>query len=378
MKRNLTVAAALLIAALCQARDVRSPNGSYAIRAENSISLVDLESGSTLLVLDQDASGESRVEVAWAPNSMKVAIVEDDARGSVVLGAWTDERSIPADMASDPEFLKGPSDVVGRPGTWHKTIQDDNEKAIFSEAQRRFGGLVVAESRVFAGWISNDAIRVKGEIRLSSGKRCAYQYVAQFNPNVVGHLSKAGFKQGVLVGRNHQFLWEGWTLFWQDSWQGAARLLQPERLRLEPHCCWSFSVSASHREPSFEEGVWPHYTERKKCRARNFYAPFFERSFVDIQAASTVLAATRLKESGLGQTQHLPAIVNALAPQGALALIDDPDSLDIVPFKRKSLSVHWELMFTRSLFGTPNMDQQHRLLTEVGAGTLSAYELQRI
>ena len=173
MKRNLTVAAALLIAALCQARDVRSPNGSYAIRVENSISLVDLESGSTLLVLDQDASGESRVEVAWAPNSMKVAIVEDEARGSVVLGAWTDERIIPADMASDPEFLKGPSDVVGRPATWHKTIQDDNEKAIFSEAQRRFGGLVVAESRVFAGWISNDAIRVKGEIRLSNGKRCA-------------------------------------------------------------------------------------------------------------------------------------------------------------------------------------------------------------
>ena len=126
--------AALLIAALCQARDVRSPNGSYAIRAENSISLVDLESGSTLMVLDKDASGESRVEVAWAPNSMKVAIVEDEARGSVVLGAWTDERSIPADMASDPEFLKGPSDVVDRPATWHKTIQDDNEKAIFSEA----------------------------------------------------------------------------------------------------------------------------------------------------------------------------------------------------------------------------------------------------
>ena len=26
----------------------------------------------------------------------------------------------------------------GGPATWHKTIQDDNEKAIFSEAQRRF------------------------------------------------------------------------------------------------------------------------------------------------------------------------------------------------------------------------------------------------
>jgi NADPH:quinone reductase len=70
--------------------------------------------------------------------------------------------------------------------------------------------------------------------------------------------------------------------------------------------------------------------------------------------------------AGLTATdQHLPGIVNALAPQGALALIDDPDSLDIVPFKRKSLSVHWEMMFTRSLFGTPDMDQQHRLLTEV-------------
>jgi hypothetical protein len=84
------MAAALLIAALCHARDVRSPNGKYAIRAEQSISVVDLESGSTLLVLDKDASSESRVEVAWAPNSMKVAIVEDDARGSVVLGAWDD------------------------------------------------------------------------------------------------------------------------------------------------------------------------------------------------------------------------------------------------------------------------------------------------
>ena len=37
MKRNLTVAAALLIATFCQARDLRSPNGRYAIRAESRI-----------------------------------------------------------------------------------------------------------------------------------------------------------------------------------------------------------------------------------------------------------------------------------------------------------------------------------------------------
>jgi zinc-binding alcohol dehydrogenase family protein len=63
--------------------------------------------------------------------------------------------------------------------------------------------------------------------------------------------------------------------------------------------------------------------------------------------------------------QHLPAIQEAIAPQGRLALIDDPKSLDVLPFKRKSVSVHWELMFTRSLFQTADMIAQHHLLNEV-------------
>jgi zinc-binding alcohol dehydrogenase family protein len=66
-----------------------------------------------------------------------------------------------------------------------------------------------------------------------------------------------------------------------------------------------------------------------------------------------------------GSDRHQPAILEALAPQGALALIDDPKSFDIVPFKRKSLSVHWELMFTRSLYDTPDMIEQHRILNRV-------------
>ncbi len=72
--------------------------------------------------------------------------------------------------------------------------------------------------------------------------------------------------------------------------------------------------------------------------------------------------------AGLTATaQHLPAIVEAIAPQGALAVIDDPKTLDVVPFKRKSAAVHWELMFTRSLFHTPDMQAQHDLLTEIAA-----------
>ena len=68
----------------------------------------------------------------------------------------------------------------------------------------------------------------------------------------------------------------------------------------------------------------------------------------------------------LTQTEaHFDQIVEAIAPQGQFALIDDPVSLDVTKFKRKSVSVHWELMFTRALFGTADMIGQHRLLTEV-------------
>jgi len=68
-----------------------------------------------------------------------------------------------------------------------------------------------------------------------------------------------------------------------------------------------------------------------------------------------------------GTDKHWPAILAAIAPQGRVALIDDPKTLDIVPFKRKSVTVSWELMFTRSLFDTPDMIEQHRLLSEVSA-----------
>jgi zinc-binding alcohol dehydrogenase family protein len=62
---------------------------------------------------------------------------------------------------------------------------------------------------------------------------------------------------------------------------------------------------------------------------------------------------------------HFAQLIEALRPQGKLALIDDPKTLDVVPMKRKALSLHWELMFTRSLFETPDMIKQHELLNRV-------------
>ena len=91
-----------------------------------------------------------------------------------------------------------------------------------------------------------------------------------------------------------------------------------------------------------------------------------------------------LKQAGHGQVthvasltqteQHLDQLVEALQPQGKLALIDDPKALDVSKLKRKSLSLHWEFMYTRSMFETPDMIEQHNLLNRVAelidAGTL--------
>ncbi|WP_455182903.1 zinc-binding alcohol dehydrogenase family protein [Azospirillum palustre] len=72
--------------------------------------------------------------------------------------------------------------------------------------------------------------------------------------------------------------------------------------------------------------------------------------------------------------RHFQDLVELVAPQGHIGLIDDPEPIDVRLLKRKSVSLHWELMFTRPLFQTDDMIAQHELLTEVSrlvdAGTL--------
>ncbi|HZH09262.1 MAG TPA: zinc-binding alcohol dehydrogenase family protein [Microvirga sp.] len=72
---------------------------------------------------------------------------------------------------------------------------------------------------------------------------------------------------------------------------------------------------------------------------------------------------------------HFAEIAKLIAPQGRFALIDDPkDPLDISLLKGKSVSIHWESMFTRSTFQTADMERQHEILNEaarlVEAGTI--------
>lgn len=79
--------------------------------------------------------------------------------------------------------------------------------------------------------------------------------------------------------------------------------------------------------------------------------------------------------ASLNQTEHhYPEIIKVIAPQGKLALIDDPATLDLVPLKLKCASVHWEFMFARSMFETSDMQKQYDLLNEIArlidAGTI--------
>jgi zinc-binding alcohol dehydrogenase family protein len=87
--------------------------------------------------------------------------------------------------------------------------------------------------------------------------------------------------------------------------------------------------------------------------------------------------AQALKDGGHGQVDYVAAlthtdkhyaqIIESLKPQGALGVIDDMAGLDLMAMKQKALSLHWELMFTRSMFGTPDMAEQGRLLAQVAA-----------
>jgi len=85
--------------------------------------------------------------------------------------------------------------------------------------------------------------------------------------------------------------------------------------------------------------------------------------------------AQALKDAGHGEVdfvaaltqtgQHFEQIIESLKPQGAMAIIDDMPVLDAMKLKPKALSLHWELMFTRSMYGTPDMAEQGKLLAEV-------------
>jgi zinc-binding alcohol dehydrogenase family protein len=85
------------------------------------------------------------------------------------------------------------------------------------------------------------------------------------------------------------------------------------------------------------------------------------------QVRAAGLAAPDYVVSLTHTEQHFAQIAELIAPQGKFGLIDDPapGAIEIGALKRKSVSLHWEFMFTRSLYATPDLIEQHKLLAEV-------------
>jgi NADPH2:quinone reductase len=65
--------------------------------------------------------------------------------------------------------------------------------------------------------------------------------------------------------------------------------------------------------------------------------------------------------------KHWRALCDIIAPQGALCAIDDFSTIEIGRLKSKAASFHWEAMFARAIYQTPDIAKQHLLLNEVAA-----------
>jgi NADPH:quinone reductase len=77
---------------------------------------------------------------------------------------------------------------------------------------------------------------------------------------------------------------------------------------------------------------------------------------IGVPEVDYVLIATALEP-------YFPQLAEIVKPQGAVSLIVSPTKpVDLGPLMSKSISVAWELMFTRSMFGTSDMIEQHKLL----------------
>ncbi|MBT8295660.1 MAG: zinc-binding alcohol dehydrogenase family protein [Gramella sp.] len=66
--------------------------------------------------------------------------------------------------------------------------------------------------------------------------------------------------------------------------------------------------------------------------------------------------------------QHWENMVELIAPQGEICcVVNTKNNVDLNALKNKSVSFHWELMFTRSMFNTEDMIAQHEILKRISS-----------
>ena len=105
--------------------------------------------------------------------------------------------------------------------------------------------------------------------------------------------------------------------------------------------------------------------EREWCRKNGADHVLDHTKPIAAQVAALRIAPVKFVFSTNMTGHHFPQIAELIAPQGRFGLIDDPERFDLRLIKVKSVSTHWENMFTRSIFQTEDMDAQHDLLTRL-------------
>jgi NADPH:quinone reductase len=105
--------------------------------------------------------------------------------------------------------------------------------------------------------------------------------------------------------------------------------------------------------------------ERQWCRKNGADHVVDHAKPIAAQVAALDIAPVKFVFSTNMTGHHFPEIAELIAPQGRFGLIDDPEPFDLRLIKVKSVSTHWENMFTRSIFQTEDMDAQHDLLTRL-------------
>src|SRR6476660_275345 len=105
--------------------------------------------------------------------------------------------------------------------------------------------------------------------------------------------------------------------------------------------------------------------EREWCRKNGADHVLDHTKPIAAQVAALNIAPVKYVFSTNMTGHHFPQIAELIAPQGRLGLIDDPEPFDLRLVKVKSVSTHWENMFTRSIFQTEDIEAQQDLLTRL-------------
>jgi hypothetical protein len=171
-----TLIALLFVTVSAHAKMIVAPDGRFELAIEsNSITLTDAKTATPLMPLAFDTSQDRGIDAVWSPDSTRVVVVENTARGSDVIAA----------------FFKD--------GKWHKTAESDRSGAAFIHSvTERVGSKIKSEQRSIAGWIDADTARIKGLLHFADGQNVSYTYTDSFGGGGQRRTSVAGYDLGAI------------------------------------------------------------------------------------------------------------------------------------------------------------------------------------